>query len=130
KRIEKSPAGYLVKSIEKDYAAPKGFTSRAERQRQAEANRQANQKLAEERRRKQQEEAQERDEQQEVDAYWKSLPADEQSRLEAEALANADQATRDTYESMKRMGRGEGYLSIIRKDYIRHLLKNRQPVEA
>ena len=37
KRVAKSPAGYLVKSIANDYATPKGFASRAERQAREEA---------------------------------------------------------------------------------------------
>ena len=60
KRIAKSPEGYLVKSIADDYKAPKGFISRADRDRQAEAKRQAEQAAAEERRRQQEEEARER----------------------------------------------------------------------
>ena len=33
KRIQKSPAGYLAESIRRDYAAPKGFVPKAERER-------------------------------------------------------------------------------------------------
>jgi hypothetical protein len=119
-----------IRSGENGHAVPKGFVSAAERQRREEAKQAKERQAAEERRRKKQEEDRESDERQEADAYWKSLPADEQSRLDAEALANADQATRDTYESMKRMGRGEGYLTIFRRDYIRQLLKNREPEPA
>ncbi len=38
KRIAKNPAGYLVTSIEKEYAAPPGFVPKAERQRLEEAH--------------------------------------------------------------------------------------------
>ena len=31
KRVSKSPAGYLVESIRDDYAAPKGYVSKADR---------------------------------------------------------------------------------------------------
>jgi hypothetical protein len=131
KKIEKSPAGYLVMSITNDYATPKGFVGRVERQRQEEAKQAQEREKADARRREREEEARERAERQELDAYFKSLSADEQSRLEAAALANADPATRNTYESMKRLGSGgDGFLSIIRRDYIRQLLKNRQPEPA
>ena len=52
KRVARSPAGYLVKSITDDYAAPKGFESRATRQARAEAKRQADREVAEGRRRR------------------------------------------------------------------------------
>ena len=42
KRVAKSPAGYLVKSIADDYATPKGFISRAERQRRRKPGRPGN----------------------------------------------------------------------------------------
>ena len=68
-----SPAGYLVECHQKDYAAPKGFVSRAERQRREEARQAKERQAAEERRRKQQEEAREQAERQAIDAYWESL---------------------------------------------------------
>jgi hypothetical protein len=127
------PAAYLVSAIrsgENGHAVPKGFVSTAERQRREEAKQAKERKAADDRRRQQEEEARERAERQAEDAYWKSLSADEQSRLTAEVLANADQATRDTYESMKRQRLGDGYLSAIRREHIRQLLKNRQPEPA
>jgi hypothetical protein len=131
KRAARNPGGYLCDSIRKDYAIAKGFTSRAERQQVEQARQAQEQNAAAERRRQQEEAARERADRQAVDAYWKSLSADEQSRLDAEALANADQTTRDTYESMKRRGPGgDGFLSIIRRDYIRQQLRNREPEPA
>ena len=44
KRVAKSPAGYLVKSITDDYAAPKGFISKAERQQRRKPGRRRNAK--------------------------------------------------------------------------------------
>jgi hypothetical protein len=129
KRIEKSPAGYLVKSIEKDYAAPKGFTSRAERQAQAEAKRQRDQKKDEQRRREAADAARVRADREKADAYWDALPAEEQSRLAAEALAAASASVRDTYLSMKRQGMGDGLLATIRRDYILTLIDAEQQAE-
>ncbi|HWT77874.1 MAG TPA: replication initiator protein A, partial [Candidatus Methylomirabilis sp.] len=57
KRVAKNPAGFLVKSVEDDYATPKGFVSKAERQRQEEACKASEREKAEERRRHQEEEA-------------------------------------------------------------------------
>ena len=60
KRVARSPAGYLVKSITDDYAAPKGFESQAARQTRTEAKRQADQEVAEQRRRHREQAARDR----------------------------------------------------------------------
>src|SRR5262249_3682380 len=52
KRIQKSPAGYLVEPIRQDYAAPKGFESRAMREARA-GQEQESRRAAEEERRRQ-----------------------------------------------------------------------------
>ena len=39
KRIQRSPAGYLVESIRRDYAVPNGFEPRAVREARADGNR-------------------------------------------------------------------------------------------
>ena len=122
KRIAKSPEGYLVKSIADDYKAPKGFTSRADRDRQAEAKRQAEQAAAAERRRQQAEETRQQDRRREEDAYWSKLTPAAQAELEAKALAAASEEARQTYLTLKRQGMGEGYLSMIRREYIRTVL--------
>jgi hypothetical protein len=125
------PAAWLVAAIRHPHTPPKDYVSPAERQ-QAEQARQAEERqAAEDRRRQKEEEARDHAERQAADAYWTSLSADEQSRLTEEALANADAAARDTYESMKRMrAGGDGFLSMIRRDYIRQLPKNRLPENA
>jgi Replication initiator protein A len=119
----KDPAAYLVKSIIDDYAQPKGFVSRADRERQAQAHRQAEQQQAEQRRRHQAEEARAQERRRQEDAYWSTLTPAEQADLEAKALAAISEEARDTYLSMKRMhAGGDGYLSMIRREYIRGLL--------
>jgi hypothetical protein len=90
KRVARSPAGYLVKSIADDYAAPKGFESRAARQARAEAKRQAEREAAERRRGEQEQEARDRAERQAVAAYWAALTPEQQEALDAESLARAD----------------------------------------
>jgi hypothetical protein len=51
-RVRKSPAGYLVKSIEEDYVTPKGFLARPERHRRDEARRGTDHRAAEDQRRR------------------------------------------------------------------------------
>jgi len=124
------PAAYLVQAIKNDYAAPKGFVSKAERQRRQEAKQAKEREAAEERLRHQQEQEREQAARQQADHYWESLSTEEQSRLQAQALANADDTVRDTYETMKRLGGGDGYLTIMRRAYIQQLLHNRETLPA
>jgi vacuolar-type H+-ATPase subunit I/STV1 len=123
KRLAKSPAGYLVKSITDDYAAPKGYVSRAELERQAEAKRQAERKAAEARRRQREEEEREQAERKAIDAYWNSLTPEQQAELDADARAQADPDSLALETGpFKTMGE-----RIRRNEHIRQLLKNRQP---
>ena len=98
KRVARSPAGYLVKSITDDYAAPKGFESRATRQTRAEAKRQADREVAEQHRRQREQEARDRAILEKVDAYLKRLTPAERTAREGEALARADAEARQSYE--------------------------------
>jgi hypothetical protein len=122
KRVAKSPAGYLVKSIEENYSAPKGFISKAERQRQQEAKDARERQAAEERRRKQAEEARERAEKNAVKAYWNALTADEQAELDAVVNARADPETL----VLENGAWGQFGQTIRRHEYIRQLLRDRQ----
>jgi hypothetical protein len=115
-------AAYLVTAIRNGHAAPKGYVSPAERQAREEARRAKERQAAEERRRKQVEETSQQERRREEDAYWAKLTPQEQAGLEAKALAAASQSTRDTYLSMKRQRLGDGYLAMIRREYIRTLL--------
>jgi hypothetical protein len=116
------PGGYLRDAIQKDYAAPKGFISRAERQRREDA-RQARQRRAEDdRRRRQEAEAREQAQQQAADAYWATLTPEQQAALDAAVLARAGAAARQTYEMLKRRRGGDGYLRPLRIEYIHDLL--------
>ena len=99
KRIGKSPAGWLVKAVEDDYAAPKGFESRQERQLREEAQRERNRQTAEETQRRRAEERRRVEEAEAVDAYLRGLTPDERASIEAEALARAPEDVRWNLES-------------------------------
>ena len=93
------PAAFLVQAIKNDYAAPKGFVSKAERQRRAEAKQAKERRAAEVRRREQEKEALERATRRKVDAYLKQLDPAARLALEAKALETASQTDRENYES-------------------------------
>ena len=105
KRVAKSPAGYLVKSISDDYAAPKGFVSKAEQRQQQEARQAKERQAAEDRRRQQEQEAREKAERKAIDAYWESLTPEQQAELDAASNAQADPETLAMETGpLKRMG--------------------------
>ena len=98
RRLARSPAGYLVKSITDDYAPPKGYVGRAERQRCEEARQARERQEAADRRRQREQAARERALRKEVDAYIERLSPAERRALEAETLAQADPEARRACE--------------------------------
>ena len=126
KRVAKSPAGYLVKSIEDDYAPPKGFITKAQQQQREEAKQAKEHKAAEERRRKQAQDAQEQAEQQAVLAYWNALSPQEQAELDARLEAEEDPAKLAMQTGpLKNFGR-----IMRRHPYIRQLLQDQGKLPA
>ena len=122
KRVAKSPAGFLVKSIQDDYADPKGFVPAAERQRLAEARQARERDAAEARRREREQQAQENAERQAIAAYWAGLTPEQQTALDAAATAEADPEQLALEKGpLKSMGQ-----HIRRNDYIRRILQKRQ----
>lgn len=50
------------------------------------------------------------------------MTPDAQAELEANALADASEEARQTYLDLKKNRLGDGYLSTIRREYIRKLI--------
>lgn len=112
-------AAYLVGAIRGDYAAPKGFVSKAEKQRRLEAKQAKDRQAADERRLKQQQEARERERDRQAAAYWDSLIAEEKADLQIRADAVADPAQLATEtDALKRIGQ-----HLRRQAFIRALLE-------
>jgi hypothetical protein len=103
KRLSQNPAGYLVASIRGDYAAPKGFEPRAERERKqqaaAEAKRREQEQRSAQRLQEQQEAAARKAERQHIDRYLKGLTPPQRKALEEQALAHADEKMREAVVS-------------------------------
>ncbi len=123
RRIAKSPAGYLVKSIRDDYAAPGGFTPRAERERQAELARQQRAAEASQARKKQEEARREREETEQIAVYRKSLSPEQLTTLEADALAQASDQERQGINDQSLARFRSTMLHRLVDDHIRRLLR-------
>lgn len=133
KRIARSPAGYLVKSIQNDYATPKGFVTREERERQAAERQTAERQKCDAERRNREQAERERRETEMVDAYWHALSPAEQADLLQAAQAEADPETLALATGpMKRLGETLYRRSYIRKKLIAEgkLSEAAKPVEA
>jgi hypothetical protein len=92
------PAAWLVAAIRNGHAAPKGFVSKAERQRREEARQAQERAKVEQRHREREQEARDQAQRQAVDAYLQRLTPAERKALEAEALARAGPEARRSYE--------------------------------
>ncbi|KAJ3080790.1 hypothetical protein HK102_002811 [Quaeritorhiza haematococci] len=124
KRIGKSPAGYLVKSIKDDYAAPQGFTTKAERDRQAELARQQRDAEMQKARKKQEDARREQEETKQIAAYRKSLTPPQLASLEADALAQASHEERQGIEDQSLARFRSTMLHRLVDDHIRRLLRS------
>jgi hypothetical protein len=89
-RVQKSPAGYLVKSIEDKYELPQGFVAKAERERFQEAQEISRRQAAQIRFQEREQEARDQAEREAIDAYWQLLDPEAQARLQEVAQASAD----------------------------------------
>jgi hypothetical protein len=124
KRIQKSPAGYLAESIRRDYATPKGFIPKAERERQEVMRKRSEQKEREDRAKTAREEAEAREEHQAILDHWNSLSTNEQDAVDAAAIAGADPKILSDFKGAPALERM--YRTGIRHDYIRNLLWKKQ----
>jgi hypothetical protein len=92
------PSAWLVAAVRNGHAAPKGFVSKAERQRREEARQSQEREKAEQRRRQREQEDRDQAERKAVDAYLQRLTPAERKALEAEALSRAGPEARQSYE--------------------------------
>ena len=124
RRVTKSPAGYLVKSIEDDYAAPRGFETKAEREKRERVEREQQRVEAEGKRQQKAEATRDRAIRAKVTKYWNGLTVAEQEEHDVEALAQAEEALARSYREMSvsRNPMAGLFLKLIRDAHIRKLL--------
>jgi hypothetical protein len=119
------PAAWLVAAIRNGHAAPRGFVSKAERQRRAEARQAQERAKVEQRRREREQAARDQAQRQAVDAYLQRLTPAERQALEAEALARATPEARQGYEEAAPARlRASLLLSLVREHVARELLRD------
>jgi hypothetical protein len=124
------PAAWLVAAIRNGHAAPKGFVSKAERQRREEARQAREREKAEQRRRQREQEDRDRARQQAVDAYLQRLTPVERKALEAEALARAVPEARQGYEEAPARYRAAVLLGLVREHLAQELGSGAIPAGA
>lgn len=124
KRVAKSHAGYLVSSINDDYATPEGFTPKAERERLAEAKRKQDEVAAATRRQQRQQEAKERDLAAKVASHLKSLDAEQLKQVEVAAIAQASDKQRQNLDDPVMKKVRETLLSMLVREHIARLIES------
>jgi hypothetical protein len=117
------PGAWLYSAITNGISLPKGFVSKAERERQAEAKRQAERQAAEERRRKQEIDKNERRLAEQVAAYRQSRTPEQLAQLEAEAIDQASEETRQNLDNpaMKRFRKSQ--INVLTNEHIARLIQ-------
>jgi hypothetical protein len=119
------PAAWLVAAIRNGHTAPKGFVSKAERQRREEARQAQERAKVEQRRREREQEARDQAERQAGDAYLKRLTPAERKALEAEVLARASPEARRGYEEAAPARlRASMLLSLVREHVAQELRRD------
>lgn len=121
KKAVGNPGGFLANAIRGDYAIPRGFSTKAQRESQEKAKREQERQEAESRRQKNAHHRQEQAAQAQIAAYLAKLTASEQEQFDAEALEAADSEMRRNFEGANRIGRN--LLRVgIRQAYVRQIL--------
>ena len=87
KRISRNPGGYLAEAIRKNYAAPRGFMSRAEQEHRLVVQEEQRRKVEDAKRQAEQEQqARYEAEQARITAYWNTLSATERAAVTEAAM--------------------------------------------
>jgi hypothetical protein len=124
------PAAYLVQAIKNDYAAPKGFISKAERERRHQAKLAKARQEADECSRQREQDARHQNEREEIETYINKLDAVERTKLEAAALADASTEARQNYEDPALSRFRESFMLGMLRDHVRRLIGARDQSSA
>ena len=128
KRISKNPGGYLAESIRKSYVPPKGFESKAAREKKQADERDRRRQAEEAQRRAEAEEtAREEAEQLRMSAYLDSLTPEGREALQAEALAKTNPFFVRQYQRSQGDAKSAArYLKLIVGAHVSEILADRE----
>lgn len=123
KKVSENPGGFLASAIREDYAPLKGFETKAQRAAREEAKREKERRETEARRLKEEGRRRDFEAQDRINAYLSRLTAQEQERLDAEALEAAEPQLRTSFDQAKDATMRRLYQRFIREAHVRRLLK-------
>ena len=116
-------AAWLFTAITDGHGAPKGFISRDEQERRAEAKKQREQEAAEQRRRKQETEKNERRVAEQIKTYRQSQTPEQLARLEADAIASASEETRHNLDNPALKAFRKTQITMLTNEHIARLIQ-------
>ena len=122
KKVSGNPGGFLASAIRDDYAPLKGFETKADREKRLQAEEAKQRTELEESRRKRAERTREDELDRRIKDRWDAMTPSEQASLEAQALADADEETRETYETAFKPAKRLVMIGI-RQTYLRKLIE-------
>jgi hypothetical protein len=127
RRVSQSPGGWLSDSIRKEYDAPKGFETKADREMRQEAEEAKRRKEQDDARQKRAEQVREAEIERRITERWEAMTPDKQASLEAEALAESDEETRQQYEGTEFAPGRRLLMTAIRRGHLRRLIEGEAP---
>ena len=127
KKVKENPGGYLASAIREDYAPPKGFETKADREKRLDAEKIKRRRELDDARRKRAHQLREAELERRITERWDGMTPDEQATLTARAIAETDEETRRTYEETD-FGPGRRLLeSSIRRGFLRRTIEGEPP---
>ena len=100
RRIRLSPAGYLVEAIRKDFAPPRGFATRADRDAKRREADDLFSQSHQDRLRERERAARARADRDGLDRFWEALGPEERARIDQQAIDAIDQEVAEAYRGM------------------------------
>jgi hypothetical protein len=125
KKIKKSDGGFLSEAIRKSYPTPKGFESKADREKRVAEERAQQAQELQARRRKEAEEGRREALRARVASRWEGMTAGERAACEAAALDLLDDDHRRTYENYPSKFKGH-MLRSIRDEFLTRLIEQEE----
>ncbi len=125
KRVSKNPGGFLAEAIRKDYAAPRGFESKVERERRIAVQEEQRRKVEQAKKKAEEEQqAKYEEEQGRIKAHWDSLSKAAQDELLKEAMNHPSSHffVRQYKNAGDKQQLSDRYRKIILDSYILKLL--------